>query len=203
MYTWMGISTESISSMWQTPAQQPDDETNDPHATKAPHEMIEEYHKRQLLSVDNLESLSRDHLLAELQRTLTWSQMGLHPSCTHKTAESITFSLWAWCNHLFIEGFTKAYYGEQILALNPRLLAANQIWERTSWKYIFKLPRLLAGDMFSAKDEIVETFRRYFELPPSERADANYFVGAVEDELRACELSHAEIARVNMLHHWA
>ena len=119
------------------------------------------------------------------------------------TDDSITLSLWSWCNEALINGTTKAFFGKKIFEINPNLLESNIVWERTSWKYMYKLPRFLANDMYTAKDEIVDTLRKYFDSPKEERDDALYFVTSVEDELRACNLDNGEIARILMLHHWA
>ncbi|KAH8597093.1 hypothetical protein B0O99DRAFT_651000 [Bisporella sp. PMI_857] len=135
--------------------------------------MIKEYHRQQLHPGD------------KFQAKLSWDGIKSRLACRSSTANSIAFSLWDWCNEVLINGTTSAYYGKKIFEINLDLLKANKAWERSSWKYMYKLPQLLAKDMFSAKDEIVTTLRKYLESPKEERADALCFVTAIEDELRA------------------
>jgi hypothetical protein len=198
----MGVSQKSIDNMWET-VSSTKQSSRSSRAVRAPHEMIEEYHRQQLHPGEKFDMLINERILPNLKRKLTWDALKAHPACMRCSDHSITFSLWEWCNEALINGTTSAYFGKKIFEINPGLLKANMVWERTSWKYMYKLPRFLAKDMFNAKDEIVATLRKYFEAPKEERRDALYFVGAVEDELRACGLSSDEIARITMLHHWA
>lgn len=68
---------------------------------------------------------------------------------------------------------------------------------------MYQLPSFLSVDMLAAKHEIVDTFRNYFNTNKSKITDAVWFVDVVENELRQCGFSSDEIARINMLLHWA
>jgi hypothetical protein len=75
-------------------------------------------------------------------------------------------------------------------------------WEKTTWKYLYQIPRAFAKENYEARQQINDTLEKYFELPVTERNDANFFVGAMEKELRESGLSGMEVARVSMLHLW-
>ena len=61
----------------------------------------------------------------------------------------------------------------------------------------------MSKDMQAAKDELVDGFTSYFEQAPNKRADASYFVRSSEEELRDISFGAKDIARANMLQHWA
>jgi hypothetical protein len=169
---------------------------------KPPHEMIEEYHRQQLHPGDRFNTLLAEKIMPGVDKSLNWDNITAHPACLKISAELVTISLWNWCTDTFIIGMTKAYYGERLFEITPDLLRLCLVWEATNWKYMYRLSRFLNRDMHSAKDEIIQTFRTYFETSKAARTDSTWFVGAVEDELRECALDSEEVARVNMLHHW-
>ncbi|KAF7511588.1 hypothetical protein GJ744_004176 [Endocarpon pusillum] len=167
------------------------------------HEMIEEYHRQQLHPGDRSNSLLADRLVPNLINKIQGESLKVHSACLHSSADSLIISFWDWCTDIFIHGITNAYYGKTLSKVNPDILSPYMVWEATNWKYMYRFPRVLSGDMIAAKDEIIDTFRDYFDTSNSQRMDRTYFVGAVEDELRECGLTSDEIARINMLHHWA
>lgn len=201
MYTWMGIRPQIIEKMWETPSA--GKSLSSSRGALPAFDMIKAYHRQQLHAGDNFEELMNQRIIPGLKNKLVWDEIKTHDSCIRSSDDSITFSFWEWCSEAVINGSTRAYFGKKIFEINPDLLKSNVAWERSSWKYVFKLPPFLSRDMINAKEEIVRTLREYFETPKEERTDALFFVGAVEDELRATGLNSDEIARVVMLHHWA
>lgn len=167
------------------------------------HEMVREYHRQQLQQGVRVNILLTETLIPSLDRNICWENVQAHPACLNGSTGSVTISLWEWCADIFINGITSAYYGERLTEIAPDLLRPYLVWESTSWKYMYRLPNFLSRDMLAAKDEIIDSFHNYFKTPKSKRTDATWYVPVVEDELRQCGLSSDEIARINMLLHWA
>ena len=84
----------------------------------------------------------------------------------------LTLSLIDWTSHTFNRSTTEAYWGKKLLEIDPDLVQTYTIWERTSWKYVFQIPRLLSQDMYNARDKLVNAFTAYFRLTQAERSEA-------------------------------
>lgn len=54
-----------------------------------------------------------------------------------------------------------------------------------------------------ARDELLQGFTAYYALPKSARMDAMEPVSAIEGELRNVDFEDGDVAKVNMLWHWA
>ncbi|PQE22380.1 cytochrome P450 protein [Rutstroemia sp. NJR-2017a WRK4] len=201
MYTFVGLSPKSINGMFNEDREQPG-LTGFGVPTRSAHEMTSEYHRQQLLSTANHEILLQ-RLIPGLQENLSWDVLKQHSASERKSQDSITLSLWAWCNEVIINGSTKAYYGPKIFEINPHLLRAIITWEETNWKFFYHLPNLMARDMMDAKNEVIDTLCRYFETPQEERPGMLHFVTAMEAEMRSSGLSNRETAGIHMLHLWA
>ncbi|KAI9640837.1 hypothetical protein NHQ30_010678 [Ciborinia camelliae] len=201
MYTFVGLSPRSIVSMFGEDHEKPASKDSKV-PTRSAHEMTSEYHRQQLLSGANLENLVQQ-IIPGLQKNLSWDTLKQHPACVRKSGDSVTLSLWEWCNEVIITGSTTAYYGHKIFELNPNLLQAMMTWEATNWKFMYQLPGFMSRDMTDAKNEFIDTLCKYFETPKEERSDVLYFVTAMEDEMRAAGLSNRETAGIHMLHLWA
>ncbi|KAF7944355.1 hypothetical protein EAE96_010753 [Botrytis aclada] len=201
MYAFVGLSPKSISQVWGETHEQlaiPDSKA----PTRSAHEMASEYHRQQLLTVANAEKLTQ-RIIPGLEKNLSWNILRQHPACIRTCGDSITLSLWDWCNEVIIKSSTTAYYGPKIFEINPNLLQAMMSWEATNWKFMYKLPDFMARDMIDARGEFIDTLCKYFETPKKDRSDALYFVTAMEEKLRAAGLSDRETEGIHMLHLWA
>ena len=95
------------------------------------------------------------------------------------------------------------YWGKSMLRVAPQLIPALRKWERCSWKYLYNLPPYMRKETDAAKDELVQGFTAYYALPMSARMDAMEPVSAIEGELRNVDFEDGDVAKVNMLWHWA
>lgn len=201
MYSIVGLSSRSVDNMFRQEHRKPF-----PRDYKTPtgslHEMSTEYHRRQLLTTENSEIIAQ-RVISGLQTSLSWNELKQNPACSRKSEESITLSLWDWCNEVIIKGFISTYYGSSIFEINPNLLQAMMKWESTNWKLVYKLPGFMTRDMRTAKNEIIDTLCKYFETPQEQRPDALYFITVMENDMRIAGLSNREIAGIHMLHLWA
>lgn len=201
MFASVGLSLTSIDNMFSE-SREETGSLNSKVPTRSPSEMTSEFHRQQLTSAANADKIDK-RIIPSLEKNLSWNNLKQHQACIRTSGESITLSLWEWCNEVIIKGATTAYYGPKIFEINPNLLQAMMTWEATNWKLFYKLPGFMARDMTSAKNEFIETLYKYFDTPREERTDVLYFVKAMEDELRAAGLSNREAAGIHMLHLWA
>ena len=201
LYHWMGISHSSIDKLWQAPTEE--QRLLHPDRKLPPNEMVEQYEHRQLLPGESLDRFS-EKFMEHLGKKLQWHQIQQDSAYTIENHfEWTKISLMDWTADIFLHTITELYWGKSIWQVAPNLIDSFRIWEQTTWKYVFRLPRFWSKDMYEAKDQIVDAFMAYFGLPKEKRKDTNYFVAAAEEELRDIALNDHDLARINMLQLWA
>ncbi|KAK8867690.1 cytochrome P450, partial [Apiospora arundinis] len=187
---WLGVSEEGVTRFFQVdPAAQHDIGTGKP---QAPVSMMDGFHRRQLKSGPLVEDLIHRRLLPEVDRTLKNLEDDAKPS-----ADGISESLLRICIDMFIGGAITAFLGDQIRESCPALVSAFITWERTCWKWAFKMPAVLSRDMLQARDGMVNAFVGYLDIPADDRQDAAYFIKATEAMLRDVGICDTgDIARI-------
>ena len=103
-----------------------------------------------------------------------------------------------WTAHVFIHTTTEVYWGKQIFQIAPDLINSFLKWEETNWKYLFQLPRYFSEDLYGAKEQLID-----FNQSQAERPGSIHSISASEVEMRNIDLRNDEIAKINMLSHWA
>ena len=201
LYRWIGFSNKAVRKLWQPPTETA--KKIDPVRILSPNEMVAEYQRRQLRPGKHLEILAKS-MINHVDCLLQWQSLAVGQTSIRPSSDQwLTLSLIDWTTHTFIRSTTETYWGKKILEINPDLLRTYTIWERTSWKYVFQIPRLFSQDMYSARDKLVNTFATYFRLPQAERTNAAWFVPIAEAEMRDIGLDEHDLGRAHMLQHWA
>ena len=201
LYRWIGFSNKAVEKLWQPPTEQ--QKIINPVRILSPNEMVSEYQRRQLRPGKNLDTLAKS-IVNRVSSLLQWQNLSLGQTRIRPGSEkSLSLSLIEWTTHTFICSTTEIYWGKKILETDPSLLQTYNTWERTSWKYVFQVPRLFSQDMYSARDKLVDAFTTYFRVPQAERTDAAWFVSIAEAEMRDIGLDESDLGRAHMLQHWA
>lgn len=199
MYIWTGISKKSREAMFDPhPSAQYNIENAKP---LTPTQTVIELHHRQF-SGARLDGFWDQKVLPALFKQMDFSQPKAS-AVISREEKSVVVSLNDLCIELFVTQATEENWGSTLLRKSPDLIKAFMAWEYTSWKFMFQLPGVFAQDMLAAKRTITGAFADYYRLPRSERADANYFVTALEDMLREVGLTEDEMGKFTLLHYWA
>lgn len=165
--------------------------------------MINEYHRRQTKPGELFDDLLHRRSIPGIEQTLAAVIKGSSPSVVEKSTDGVTVSLLRMCTTIFASGTTNSFLGKKIWEVNPNLLDSFVLWERTNWKYMFQMPKVISGDMIQARDDIIKSFVEYFRIPAEGRRDGNYFTMSVEALMRDVGCNEKDMARVFMLHFWA
>jgi hypothetical protein len=201
MYRWIHISDAGVKKMFTVDTEAP---YNKGLAQPLmPAFAVNELHRVQVHPGENFDNLLHDRITPGIARCLDFNNMPDHPAVLIRSKDRVTVSLLELCNELFVRGTTEAFLGQAIWKVNPNLLKAFRQWERTNWKYMFQMPYFMSGDMINARDEIIETFMRYFRLPQAERNDCNLFIREAEKLVREVGVCELDMAKIFMLHFWA
>lgn len=201
MYRWIGFSEDGFEKMFTVnPSSKHNKGMPSP---QAPAIMINDYHRLQTKPGAQLDDLLYNRLIPAVDKALGAVIDGSSNSVVDNSGGVTTVSLLQLCTNMFVHGTTTAFLGNKIWEVNPKLLDSFKLWERTNWKYMFQMPDLISGDMLQARDDIIESFVKYLDIPEEQRGDRNDFVKSVEAMMRDVGCDKRDMARVLMLHFWA
>ncbi len=201
LYRWIGIAQPNIDKLWCAPT----DEAKALHPQRRlpPIQMVEEYQMHQLLPGGKLEDVAK-MFVKQLDRAVCWQGLTANsPYVLESSPESVKVFLLGWTEQVFISITTEIFWGKSIWKISPGLIDTFLKWENTTWKYVFQLPRFLSKDMYTARDQLIDAFTNYYGQANGNRADANWYVNKAEAEYRDLSFNDHDLAKVNMLQHWA
>ncbi|KAH7387004.1 cytochrome P450 [Phaeosphaeria sp. MPI-PUGE-AT-0046c] len=188
-----GISQHGVDTTW--------------HSSSAPgsrdrtlFKTMESTMKKQLNPGNEMKKLEQN-LLCRINENLTWARMpdsstqGSHPS------EKVV-PLLKWSQQCLLRSVTTAFYGEAIFKVEPEFLEIFSNFDDNGWKLPYRVPARFSQDMLKPKEAAQRAFRRYFDLPKSERADACWMVHEVEAEMRTAGITTDDISTFLLMVYW-
>ena len=116
--------------------------------------------------------------------------------------KQVVLSLYDWCADVLVPAASVAFFGVALLRVDENLIRDWHDFDDDSWMLTYKYPRFLARKMYAGKDKNSEAFTRYFQLPPSERQDACYYVKSLEARQREQGMADRDIAVSIQLFYW-
>ncbi|KAL7791987.1 cytochrome P450 [Trichoderma ceciliae] len=129
----------------------------------------------------------------------------LHSVCPYaiqSTHVDIVLPLMEWCSDFFARAGQRAYFGDALGALDPTLTKTFIIFDELSWQVLYQYPDFLAGEMKGARDAIQRALKKYIQLPQSQRSGDAWFTKAMENEMRALEITEDDIATMLVTIYW-
>lgn len=186
-----GVSPEIVDWMFHAPS-----ESNAPQTSTSPNkhfiDRAHDYYKLQLHPGDKLDIL-QDKLLTNVDEWLQWKRFS-DTFTLESSPDKKTVSLLGWCSDVLVSSATTAVFGKVILQIEPNLPQAIFDFDNENWKLNFKLPRVLAKEMYTAKQKIVDALQEYFRLPKEERSGESWIIDVFETEMREMGISDHQIA---------
>lgn len=156
--------------------------------------------QQQLLPGKELDVLQKV-FMNNIHKSLHWHS--ITPKVTvGSSQEAKTVSLLGWCREVLLESSTRAFFGDQLLELNPDLFQSFYAFDACSWKLHYGYPKILSTDLYAARDKIIETLTAYFRLPKAKRSGVAFVVDRLEDEMRQLEIGVEDIAALTMPLYW-
>jgi hypothetical protein len=167
-----------------------------------PTQMAIELQHQQLQNGPRLDALMKEKILPSFFEQMDVLEIN-DSAVLSRSAKSFTVSLLGLCTNVFISGHTDAYFGPELLQVQPSIIKAFGDWEQCNWKFLFQLPDVFAKDMLRAKDTITGAFTKFYRLPRGQRPNSIFFVNGLEDMLREVGLGEEEMGKFTLLHYWA
>ena len=201
LYGWIGMPKTNIEKLW--PSTSLGISKGSEPAKLTPRQKILEYRHHHLLPGESLDKLS-ETFRSYLDKELQWQNLTIdNPYLRGSSSDWVDLALLDWNTEIFVRTITELYWGKSMFRVAPQLINSLRKWEKCNWKYLYNLPSFLSKDTATAKNELLQGFTQYFGLPKSQRPDAMNPVIAIEGELRSLDFNDSDVAKVNMLWHWA
>lgn len=184
----IGVSDDGIAKLWYTPS----DNSDLRSLHKALAHAGEDYYREQLLPGSRLDILW-DRILRLIDASLHWDQIP-QSSNSGPGDEIKTVGLLEWCREVLLHTVTTAFFGHQLLDVEPKLLEHFMAFDEESWKLTYKYPRIVSKDMYYAKDKLVSAVEAYLRLPKDQRPDGAWLIQKLEEETSKLDISTSDLA---------
>lgn len=184
----IGVSDDGIARLWKTP-----DNSKGPNRLhKALAHAGEDYYREQLLPGNHLDALW-ERVVGLISSSIEWDKLP-NKSTTLSLDSTRTFSLLQWTRDVLLNAVTKAFFGDRLLELEPRLLEYFTAFDDESWKLTYKYPRSVSKSMYDAKDKMVAGIEAYLRLPKDERLEGAWLIQKMEVETKKAGIEVHDLA---------
>lgn len=118
------------------------------------------------------------------------------------TDSSYIVSLQKWTAEQFIEAGQQAYFGEALSIINPGLPQTLIEFDNISWQVFYQYPKCLRRRLNKISGEILDSLRKYLEIPIEKRRGKAWFTTALEQKYREAGLTNEDIACQMLFLYW-
>lgn len=169
----IGVSKNGIGKLWHTTT----DTKSPKRVKKSLAEAGEDYYREQLLPGHELDVLWK-RIMRFVDTEVTWENLVKHP-----VPDGLpNVSLLDWTRDVLLKAVTEAFFGDQLMKLEPQLLDYFTAFDDESWKLTYKYPRQASKNMYQAKDNMVAAIEKYLRLPKDQRPEQAWLIGKLEAE---------------------
>ncbi|KAI4137762.1 MAG: hypothetical protein LQ341_004999 [Variospora aurantia] len=144
----------------------------------------------------------QDVLLGIIDKSLTWESMTPTAILSSASAPYRTVSLLCWAKDVLLDGATKAFFGNRLIELEPKLYEKFGYFDDNSWKFTYNLPRVWSSDVYNAKGVTQDAMKAYLDLPKEQRPGASWLIQSMEAEMRARGIGTSDIAPLFVMTFW-
>ncbi|KAL8965513.1 MAG: hypothetical protein Q9183_003814 [Haloplaca sp. 2 TL-2023] len=184
----IGVSDDGITKLWSTPEKS--DNRGGLH--KALAHAGEDYYREQFLPGNRIDVLW-PRVLGLIDSAMQWDQLPQTPGAI-STDGVKTVSLLEWKSKVLLESVITAFFGPQLLQIDPQLLLHFAAYDEESWKLTYKYPRMMSKNMYHAKDQLVAAVETWLNLPRDKRPDGAWFIQKLETESSKLEMGIKDLA---------
>ncbi|KAI9648842.1 hypothetical protein NHQ30_003483 [Ciborinia camelliae] len=120
----------------------------------------------------------------------------------HSDLKGEVVRLYNWCRYPLVEAGTKAFLGKEVFDLDANCVQHYMDWEETSWKVAHQHPVFLSRDMIKARQNLMETFAKYYALEPARRPNLSRLFKRMQSEQQKLGLKLNEAASISIIMLW-
>ena len=164
--------------------------------------LARELHIHQLFPGEQLEYLGNKFIAyfeENLDLTMIARERFYASSCGD---EEVVVPLMIWASDFFTNAGQRVYFGDKLSELDPDLTWTFLEYDQLSWQILYQYPGFLCKQMRSARDKLISSLERYFDLPMEQRTGDAWFTKAMEREMRQIGMTTKDIAPMMMTIYW-
>lgn len=181
----LSVSEGGIEKLWQSSTARNASE----HAKKCLAEAGEDFYREQFLPGQQLDVLWH-RVISLLNVHVTWER--LVKGRTTRVLPDI--SLLGWTQDVLLQVVIEAFFGKQLLRIEPQMIKFFVAFDDQSWKLTYKYPRRASRDMHKAKDSMVAAIEQYLRLPKDQRSDQAWLISKLEFETKDAGIDTHDLA---------
>ena len=157
--------------------------------------------KEQLHPGQNLEDLTAVYK-SHIGRQMNWDN--IPRSCVQQVSGD-TKIVWLnrWCADVLGPATVQAFFGNMLLEIDPNILHDFHVFDISSWKLTYKIPRPFAKEMYTAGERMTESITRYYQVPQHKRNDMCHYFKITESRQRRANMNDRDIAIAAQAMFWA
>lgn len=193
------VSNRGNTILWRTPKEGFTSLHPNPKEEVLAHTGNALLHK-QLLQRQPLQELT-GMVVSYIEATTRWDSF-FETSVLSSSADTKVVSLHCWCRDVIIEAQTRAFFGDYLRELEPRMTCIFDDWDINSWMVTYRYPAFIAKAATVPRDRLIQTLTHYLDSPREKRSGGVPFVNELEDEERHAGLSNEDSARILMIILW-
>lgn len=197
-----GGSEDAVQKMWQNPGKDGNGKVllspNPFHKNLA--KLAADFYWQQLHPGTNLEEL-QNQFMPNIHKSLNYENISENSIISSTTGEK-TVSLLGWVREVLLGSATKAFFGDRLLQIEPKMFQSFFDFDDNSWKLTYHLPRMFAKEIYGAKQQATEALVKYFQTPKEERPGAAWIIQTLESEMRNLGIKDPDIACFLMMIYW-
>ncbi|PQE28476.1 cytochrome P450 protein [Rutstroemia sp. NJR-2017a BBW] len=111
--------------------------------------------------------------------------------------EKTTVSLYKLCQQVFVKAGLRAFFGEQILTMDPDLLSNFIDFDNNNWMIWYNWPK--APQARDPMEKVKKTIESYLTLPKTDRPGAAWLISTMEEAQRQLGMEDGDIAIVLLM----
>ena len=120
----------------------------------------------------------------------------------NQTDSSYIVSLKTWTAEVIINAGQNAYFGEALSGVDPSLPQTLIEFDDLSWQVFYQYPRFFRARLNKLSEQILDSLRKYLEMPTGRRQGKAWFTQALEEEYRKVGLTNEDIASQMLFLYW-
>lgn len=182
--------------------QVPNNQTHRPLQPKSVSQLAHDFQIEQT-SGDQLKRLCQ-HIVSFFQDNILLEGLKKHtsPSFFVDYDGEQCISLKNWTAEVFIHAGQNAYFGDQLLRIDPELPQVLMRMDELSWQVFYRYPRFLRPELNRLTGRLRESLEKYFRLPSSQRQSYAWFTQSLEREYRRVGLDEKDVAAQMLFLYW-
>jgi hypothetical protein len=184
----IGVSADGITKLWSVPA-----DSKEPDSLhKALAHAGGDFYREQLLPGDHLDVLW-ERVISRISSFIQWGKLPKDTTLGNAD-DSAQTSLLHWTRQVLLKAVTEAFFGPQLLEIEPQLLQYFAAFDDESWKLTYKYPRYASKNMYEANDKILAAIEAYLRLPKAQRLEGAWLIQKLESEAGKIGISVHDLA---------